>query len=333
MKRPTSNIAFAAMLCGFVCSISDGQAQAPNDPMETLAKRLAERLVAKKCARVTVLDFTDIQDRPTERGRYLALQLANELVNLAEVSVLDRANLETLMSEHKLTSEGLLRPEDAKKLGQFAGVDAILIGTVSLTDESVEIMVRAICTETSEIVASGKVLLRDAFLNRYLSNRSLRKQPGLRRVAIVVSTTAAPRIDRDLSTNLTTTLRTSGVSMIEDLFTDAFIADGMFDKLSGGSGRTAEQLQLATYTDYVLLCKATVSFSEHSALEKVLSASVKAHATLIDTATGHVLTEFSVSGTGAGFSKADAQNAAYERVASAIGEQLDMNMIFEGRDP
>lgn len=160
MKRGVLIIALGVQLCGSICPVSHSQAQARDDPVAELAKKLADRFVAKKQNRVTVLDFTDIQNRPNELGRYLALQLANELVNLAEVSVLDRANLETVMAEHKLTADGLLKPEEAKKLGQFAGVEAFVIGNVALMGEQVEIMVRAISTESSEIVASGKASLQ-----------------------------------------------------------------------------------------------------------------------------------------------------------------------------
>jgi TolB-like protein len=145
----------ATVLSGCLCLAGYSQAPAEDDPLQTVAKKVAERLLAKKRARVTVLDFTDLQNRPNELGRYLGLRLADELVNLTEATVLDRANIATIMAEHKLTMEGLLKPEDAKKLGQFAGVDALLIGNLSLIGENVEILIRAISTETSEILASG----------------------------------------------------------------------------------------------------------------------------------------------------------------------------------
>jgi TolB-like protein len=156
MKGSKFTFALAGLCCIFIGPMSIAQQNTDDDPMEVLAKRLAERLMAKERPRVTVLDFTDMQNRPNELGRYMALQLANELVNLTDVSVIDRANLEIIMAEHKLTAEGLLRPEDAKKLGQFAGVDAIVIGNVSPIGDNIEIIVRAISTETSEVVAGGK---------------------------------------------------------------------------------------------------------------------------------------------------------------------------------
>lgn len=154
-------LVLALLLCSAALPHTYAQSATDKDDIVALAKGLAERIVAstEQRPRVTVLDFTDIQNRPNELGRYLALELANELVMLREVAVLDRANLETIMAEHQLTAEGLLRPEDAKKLGQFAGVDAIMIGNLSLIGDNFELFVRSISTESSEIVASGKAIL------------------------------------------------------------------------------------------------------------------------------------------------------------------------------
>ena len=100
MKRGMLTVALTAMLCGSISLTSYAEPQATRDPLGMLAKGLADRLVGKKRTRVTVLDFTDIQNRPNELGRYLALQLANELVNLTDIAVLDRANIATIMAEH-----------------------------------------------------------------------------------------------------------------------------------------------------------------------------------------------------------------------------------------
>jgi hypothetical protein len=71
--------------------------------------------------------------------------------------VVDRANLKSILDEHKLTEEGLVNPENAKKLGQFSGVDAIIIGNLSVTDTDVVLLVKAISTDTAEVVAAGRV--------------------------------------------------------------------------------------------------------------------------------------------------------------------------------
>lgn len=121
-----------------------------------LADRIGKALVAKGKKKVAVTDFVDLQGRPTELGRFLAEQLSVELVNAPGISVMDRANLKSILAEHKLSEEGLINPETAKQLGQFAGVDVILIGTVTSLDANVAVTVKAISTDTAEIAAAGK---------------------------------------------------------------------------------------------------------------------------------------------------------------------------------
>jgi len=122
-----------------------------------LVQTLAKQLVAKKRPKVAALDFTDIQGRPNELGRFLAEQLAVDMVTAEGLTVLDRANISSIMAEHQLTAEGLVKPENAKKLGQFAGVDAILIGSLASMDNMVTLTVKAISTETAEVVAAGRM--------------------------------------------------------------------------------------------------------------------------------------------------------------------------------
>lgn len=131
-------------------------AQAGEQEMATIAKQIAEQLVAKQRAKVTALDFTDLQGRPNELGRYLAEQLAVELVSMKGMTVLNRANIASIMAEHQLTAEGLVKPENAKKLGQFSGVETIVIGNLVTMGDNVMLTVKGISTETAEVVAAGR---------------------------------------------------------------------------------------------------------------------------------------------------------------------------------
>src|ERR1035441_7661883 len=128
--------------------------------MSGLADKIGKALVAKGCKNVAALDFTDLQGQPTELGRFLVEQLTIEIVATASVSMVDRANIKSILAEHKLTEEGLVNPANAKKLGEFAGVDAILIGNVTALDDGVELMVKGISTASAQIIAAGRIKFR-----------------------------------------------------------------------------------------------------------------------------------------------------------------------------
>lgn len=131
--------------------------QSLDNETPVLVRALAKQLVAKQRPKVAALDFTDIQGRPNELGRFLAEQMTVDMVMAEGITVIDRANINAIMAEHQLTAEGLVKPENAKKLGQFAGVDAILIGTVTIMDNTVMLTIRGISTETAEVVAAGRM--------------------------------------------------------------------------------------------------------------------------------------------------------------------------------
>jgi TolB-like protein len=110
---------------------------------------------------VTVLDFSDLQGGSSELGKYIAEQLIVDLVmDRKDFSVLDRANLKSILAEHKLTATGLIDPDTAKKLGQFAGVDAIILGTIAPKDQNINLTAKIITTDTAEIIGAAKASFR-----------------------------------------------------------------------------------------------------------------------------------------------------------------------------
>ncbi|HXT69675.1 MAG TPA: FlgO family outer membrane protein [Vicinamibacterales bacterium] len=132
------------------------RAQALNLEMRGLAERLSKAVQGQGIKNLAIVDFTDIQDQPTELGRVLADRLTAEVVSLGQVSVVDRANLKTVLAEHKLTAAGLVNPADAKKLGEFAGADAVVTGTITVL-EGVGLTIKAISTGSAKVAAAGTI--------------------------------------------------------------------------------------------------------------------------------------------------------------------------------
>lgn len=162
----------AATMVAFLATAT-ANAQSMDLEIKTVTSKLAKDLAAKGRKKVAALDFSDLQGRPTELGRFLAEQVSVELVGASEVSVVDRANIKSILAEHKLSEEGLVNPENAKKIGQFAGVDAILIGTVTSLDDGVALTIKAVATDTAEIVAAGKTKFSKTSEIQQLLTRSL----------------------------------------------------------------------------------------------------------------------------------------------------------------
>ena len=127
-----------------------------------------------------MLDFTDLQGSSSELGRYIAEQLSVDLVmGKHDFAVLDRANLKSILAEHKLTAEGLVNPDNAKKLGEFAGVDALIVGNIIPINSNIDLTVKIITTDTAEIVGAAKGRFKsDATVQQFLANSIAESRSG-----------------------------------------------------------------------------------------------------------------------------------------------------------
>jgi TolB-like protein len=149
------------------------RAQSLDKELSTLAANLSKALASQNIRNVAALDFTDIQGQPTELGRFLSERITVEMVLAGGVPMLDRANIKSILAEAKLTQEGLVNPANAKKLGEFAGVEALLSGTVTSLDQSITLTVKAIATETSRILTAGRVTFPTTSDIQMLLNRGI----------------------------------------------------------------------------------------------------------------------------------------------------------------
>src|SRR5882724_1241860 len=99
-------------LCFSICGSPLARAQDMDKELSTLADKLAASIKEQGKKKVTVADFTDLDGASSELGRYIAEQLTvNLVISKRDFSVLDRANLKSILAEHKLTTQGLVNPE------------------------------------------------------------------------------------------------------------------------------------------------------------------------------------------------------------------------------
>lgn len=123
-----------------------------------LSENLAAGIGKADSKKISVIDFTDLQGHTSELGRYVAEQLSVSLVNSGKgFSVMDRANMKSILDEHKLTASGLVNPEKARELGRFSGVDAIVLGNITLFGDTISITAKAVSTETTQVLAATKI--------------------------------------------------------------------------------------------------------------------------------------------------------------------------------
>lgn len=127
---------------------------------------LTQRLLKTGKKRIAVSGFTDLQGNVTELGKYIAEIFSIELSN-TELEVVDRSRLKDLLNELKMTEEKLTTPANALKLGEMAGVEYIVTGTITPLDNTIDVTVKALDIQKGISVGGqkGSVPRTDAINN------------------------------------------------------------------------------------------------------------------------------------------------------------------------
>ena len=124
--------------------------------IKDLSHSMSENITRAGKKSIAVVDFTDLQGNVTELGRFLAEEFSVALAGAGKgFEVVDRTHLKTIIKEHKLAITGIIDPATAKKLGQIAGVDALVTGSITPFGDSVRISVKILDTTTARVIGAS----------------------------------------------------------------------------------------------------------------------------------------------------------------------------------
>lgn len=154
-----TRVAWATILILTVALLAPAAADYEQE-IDRLASTMAGKISRAGKTRVAVVDFTDLQGRVTELGRFLAEEFSVALAGSDQgLRVVDRTHLRSLLQEHKLATTGLIDPATARQLGKIAGVEALVTATLTPLGESVRLSVKVLDTESADIIdaATGNI--------------------------------------------------------------------------------------------------------------------------------------------------------------------------------
>ncbi len=124
--------------------------------IKSLSSTMAENIAKATKKTIAVVDFTDLQGNVTELGRFLAEEFSVCLAGAGKgFEVIDRTHLKTILKEHKLAITGIIDPTTARKLGQIAGLDALVTGTITPFGDSVRLSVKILDTATAKVISAS----------------------------------------------------------------------------------------------------------------------------------------------------------------------------------
>lgn len=123
--------------------------------IKNISQELAKKIEEAGKKSVAIVDFNDLQGNVMELGRFLSEELSVAIsISGKGFEVVDRLHLKALLKEHKLSFIGLINKKSTQKLGQIAGVDAVITGTITPFGDSVRVTVKILDINTAKLIGA-----------------------------------------------------------------------------------------------------------------------------------------------------------------------------------
>ncbi len=139
--------------------LSTAGAQQPEgkvDPVNEIVIMVEGRLDLLGGSTLVVFPFPYADGIKSIEGALLSERVVTRLAERGRVRVLERALLDKIMEEQKLSATGLVDAATSVRIGRLLGARGILSGTVTDLGELIEIHTRLLNVETGEVVATLK---------------------------------------------------------------------------------------------------------------------------------------------------------------------------------
>jgi hypothetical protein len=152
MKRKLS---FAIFLCIAAASVSYAD---NSTEFDLVFKRMAQKLasVESKLPNKTVAVYGfQVIGRPEDPyALYATEKITHELVNSGSLLVIERSRIDEILKEQDFSHSVVVDAGTAARIGKILSVDAVIAGTILVTDARTEFIVRVIQSEKGIILAS-----------------------------------------------------------------------------------------------------------------------------------------------------------------------------------
>ena len=126
--------------------------------------------VEKKNIKIAVINFKEIGEESVKAkaGEIIASSLSKYFVNDSDFIFVERNRMDKVFEELKLNLSGVIEEKDIKRVGVILGVDWLITGEVSFTENEFIANARVINPETAEVIAAAsaniekEIILKEA---------------------------------------------------------------------------------------------------------------------------------------------------------------------------
>ena len=148
------------------------------EDIDAIRVKLSQKIEAAQLKNIAVIDFTDVHSNVTELGRFVAEELSTSMVLTPNnFSVIDRSHLKYILNEQKLSISGLMDPKNTIKIGKLAGVDALVLGTITPFGDNVRLTVKVLDTKTAHLVTGARATIAKTKAIDELLSREVMMEP------------------------------------------------------------------------------------------------------------------------------------------------------------
>ncbi|MBQ3025871.1 MAG: hypothetical protein IJD23_11285 [Spirochaetaceae bacterium] len=140
-----------------------------DDLMPLANKLVQENLDGSKPSFAFVALTTDYKN--TLVDNYITDALSEAMFNTGKIKIIERGNLEAILSEQKFQASGLVNEQTAKDIGMIAGVDFVCYGTLKDIGDIFTVNARVVDVETGEVAAMSRAnITKDAYLKKQVQS-------------------------------------------------------------------------------------------------------------------------------------------------------------------
>lgn len=119
-----------------------------SDTLSKVEKKLPNKTIA-------IYGF-EVIGRPNDSyAKFATEKLTHQIVSNGSLMVIERSRIDQILKEQSLSMTGAVDAGTAAKIGKILSVDAVIIGTIHVTEKEVEFIARVIQSEKGIILASA----------------------------------------------------------------------------------------------------------------------------------------------------------------------------------
>jgi len=133
--------------------ITFAQSSSFDDELQSLTNDLSAKMTSLKDQKIAVWDLQDLDGNISSIGKYIAEDISIDLST--KFHVVNRNQLNTILKENKLKSEGFVDQTTMQQLKKLGAIDILVTGTITVLSNNIKITLQAL-DDLANIVGATK---------------------------------------------------------------------------------------------------------------------------------------------------------------------------------